>query len=163
MHDTDLAYLAGVVDADGYVTATMSTKKERTYFGVQLGITGSDPAPHQLAAELFGGRVNVHRPTRNPRHKDQHHWQLGGAKAVEPIEALLPFLRIKRDRALLVLELQAALDEDRLFRAEGGVPWLPVGHDRTANYRARVEEIRTAGRELDGRTWDQYPKETADA
>lgn len=156
MRDTDLAYLAGVVDADGYVTATMSIRKRATYFGAQIGITGSDPAPHQLASELFGGKVNVHRPTRNPRHKEQHHWQLGGTRAVGPIEALLPHLRIKRERAELVLALQADLDEDRLWRPEGGVPWLPVGYDRTPSYRAQVEEIRACGR-----TWDEYPETTA--
>ena len=68
MRDVDLAYLAGVIDADGYVTATRSE----------------------------------HRP-------------------------------------------------------EGGVPWLPVGHDRTATFSQRVDEIRAAGRELDGRGWDEYP------
>ena len=47
-----------------------------------------------------------------------------------------------------------------MFRSEGGVPWLPVGHDRTESYRALVQEIR-AGRVLDGRTWDGYPGDAA--
>ena len=34
---TDLAYLAGVVDADGYVTATRSRHAGRLYFGAQIG------------------------------------------------------------------------------------------------------------------------------
>lgn len=38
MLDTELAYLAGIVDADGYVTATMSTHAGRLYFGAQVGI-----------------------------------------------------------------------------------------------------------------------------
>ena len=38
---------------------------------------------------------------------------------------------------------------DGFLRPEGGVPWLPVGHDRTATFSQRVDEIRAAGRELD--------------
>ncbi len=158
MHDVELAYLAGIIDADGYVTATMSTHKGRTYFGAQVGITGSKRQPHDLAASLFGGKVSVHRPTRNPRHLDQYHWQISGHGAIEPITAVLPYLRVKHERALLVLDLQERVDEIALWRPDDGVPWLPVGHDHTASLRVLVEEIRAAGRELDGRTWDQYPE-----
>lgn len=148
MSDVDLAYLAGVIDSDGYVTATRSERKGRLYFGAQIGITGSCRAPHDLAAALFGGNVNTHRPSRNPNYKPQHHWQLGGRRAVPAIEAVLPYLRVKHARAELVLELQRDLDEAREFAAEGGVPWLPVGYDRARGFSAQVDEIRT----LDGRT-----------
>ncbi len=159
MSDLELAYLAGIIDADGYVTATRSQRRGRWYFGAQIGITGSRREPHDLAVSLFGGKVNTHRPTRNPKHLPQHHWQLGGRRAVPAIEAVIPYLRIKRDRATLVLELQASVDEAREHAAEGGVPWLPVGHDRTRDFLAAVDEIRAAGRELDGRTWDEYPQD----
>ena len=45
MRDVDLTYLAGVIDADGYVTATRSERKGRLYFGAQVGITGSRRQP----------------------------------------------------------------------------------------------------------------------
>lgn len=45
MRDVDLAYLTGVIDADGYVTATRSERKGRLYFGAQVGITGSRRQP----------------------------------------------------------------------------------------------------------------------
>lgn len=57
MRDVDLAYLAGVIDADGYVTATRSERNGRLYFGAQVGITGSRRQPHDLASSIFGGRV----------------------------------------------------------------------------------------------------------
>ena len=157
MSETDLAYLAGIVDADGYVTATMSTHKGRLYFGAQVGITGSKRQPHDLAASLFGGKVSIHRPTRNPAHLDQFHWQRTGRGSVEPIESLLPYLRIKKERAYLVLELQARVEEIADARPGGGVPWLPVGYDHTTSLRNMVEEIRSAGRGLVRRTWDEYP------
>lgn len=163
MRDIDLAYLAGVVDADGYVTATASTHKGRKYFGAQVGITGSRREPHDLAVSIFGGKVSSYRPNRDrAHHLTQHHWQINGRKAVPIIQALLPYLRIKAHRAQLVLMLQEQVDLLREFREMGDpAPWMPANWDPTPSLMAMVEEIREtgvrAGRELDGRTWDQYP------
>ena len=165
MHsDTNLAYLAGVIDADGYVTATRSVHSGRQYFGAQIGITGSDRAPHDLAADLFGGNVTSHQPRHGrAHHRLQFHWQRAGVRAVPVINAVLPYLRIKADRAHLVLDLQEQVDWIRATRGDDDpFPWMPAGYDPAASLSARVDEIRSssirAGRELDGRTWDQMPE-----
>lgn len=167
--DTDLAYLAGIVDADGYITATMSTRRGTTYFGAQIGITGSRREPHDLAAELFGGRVSSHDAQgERAHHKLQFHWQRGGRSAVEPITALLPYLRVKREQADLTLQLQERLEELRITREMGDfAPWMPAGWDPTPSLTRDVLAIRALharrgrpanGGELDGRTHDAYPE-----
>lgn len=145
---TDLAYLAGVIDADGYVTATRSVHSGRTYVGAQVGITGSRREPHDLAARLFGGTVSAHRPTRNPRHLTQYHWQRGGRRAVPAIRAVLPYLRVKALRAQLVLDLQDEVDLLRMTRELGDfAPWMPAGWDPSPALSAAVDEIRASGHE----------------
>lgn len=164
---TELAYLAGVIDADGYVTATRSRHAGRLYFGAQIGITGSERAPHDLASKLFGGKVTSHRPNRlRAHHRTQFHWQRGGSGAVPIVAAVLPYLRIKADRARLVLELQEQVEWIRALRGDDDpFPWMPARYDPTHGLSALVDEIRgsstRAGRELDGRTWDQYPEVVA--
>lgn len=146
MHaETDLAYLAGVIDADGYVTATRSRHGGRLYFGAQVGITGSDRAPHDLAATIFGGNVTCHRPNRlRAHHRLQFHWQRGGSGAVPIITAVLPYLRIKADRARLVLDLQEQVEWIRAMRGDDDpFPWMPAGYDPTANLDSLVDEIRS--------------------
>lgn len=153
---TTLAYLAGVIDSDGYVTATRSTRKGATYYGAQVGITGSRSEPHDLAAETFGGKVTAHSPGGNrSHHLTQFHWQIGGVKAVPIIEALLPYLRIKNDRALLVLELQREVNELRFAIREGEdpYPWAPAGYDPSPMFNTLVEEIRESSK---GQRWDDY-------
>lgn len=142
---TDLAYLAGVIDADGYVTATRSTHKGRLYFGAQIGITGSDRAPHDLAATLFGGNVNCHRPNRlRAHHLPQFHWQRGGTGAPPIITAVLPYLRIKAERAHLVLELQEQVEWIRATRSDDDpFPWMPAGYDPQTHLSELVDEIRS--------------------
>lgn len=146
MRDTDLAYLAGIVDADGYVTATRSVRRGAVYHGAQVGITGSRRQPHDLATSLFGGKVLAHSPGRGrEHHRTQHHWQAGGDRAVPVIEALLPYLRVKAARARLVLDLQECLIERRACRLNGDpFPWAPAGYDDTAMLDALVAEIREA-------------------
>lgn len=156
--ETDMAYLAGIVDADGYVTASMTTRKGRTYFAAQVGVTGSCREPHDLAAELFGGNVSAHRPTGGrEHHKLQFHWQLSGRGAVPVITALLPFLRVKQLRAQLVLELQNTVNEYRACRylfGDSAPPWMPAGWDPTPGLRSQVEEIRGSVGRIP--TWE-YP------
>lgn len=149
MNDTsaiDLAYLAGIIDADGYVTASMVDRGGGTYFGAQIGITGSSPEPHHLAARIFGGNVNCHKPGgARAHHLMQFHWQLNGRRAVPAIEAVLPFLRFKADRASLVLQLQEEVDWIRIARqlGEDPAPWAPAGWDPGSSLRALVEDIRS--------------------
>lgn len=162
-HETDMAYLAGIVDADGYVTATRSVRRGVPYYGAQIGITGSRREPHDLAAGIFGGRVSAHSPGGGrSHHLTQFHWQRGGRAAVPAIEELLPYLRVKRIRAEQVLELQAAVDERRLALAEGDdpYPWWGPDYDYTTTFDALVAEIRSSSR---GRTWDEYPQEVSHA
>lgn len=156
MNPLHLAYLAGVIDADGYVTATMSTRNGRTYFGAQVGITGSCRDPHDLAVATFGGKVLSHSPGKGrEHHRRQFHWQMGGKRAVPVIEAVLPYLRIKADRAEMVLDLQEQVTMYRTFSqlGHGECPWQPAGWDPTPSLKRLVENIRATH----GRTWGGYP------
>lgn len=144
MRDVDLAYLAGMIDADGYITATMSTRSGTTYFGAQVGITGSRREPHDLAASLFGGNVTRHHPAGDrSHHRTQYHWQMGGRRAVPVIAAVQPHLRVKVAQAELAIHLQARADELSAARLSGDpAPWLLPGDRGDAGLRLLVEEIR---------------------
>lgn len=165
-----LAYLAGVIDSDGYVSAARSTHQGRLYYGAAVGIAGTDRQPHDLAAGIFGGNVRRYLPRKDrAHHRPQFQWQRYGESARPVLEAVLPYLRVKRDRAALALELQDLLVESRLPDDADPFPWAPAGWNPGPSLDALVAEIReqqsrtgstrvAAGRELDGRTWDEYPE-----
>lgn len=153
----ELAYLAGIIDADGYVTATRSVRQGRVYYGAQIGITGSRREPHDLAARIFGGNISAHQPgAEKSHHLTQFHWQRSGSKATGIIQAVLPYLRIKRVRAQLVIELQDALDERReLLKADiDPFPWALPDFDPNQMFDAMVSDVRDSSR---GISWDEYP------
>lgn len=144
MRDVDLAYLAGIVDADGMISVQRSLRPQRMYYAARVGITGAARAPHDLAAGLFGGNVRscVIRPGTRP----QFVWMLHGTRAVPVLRALAPFLRVKREQAAVALAVQAVLAEGydgaRLhelraecsalnFRSRPSLDWTPAAAGET--------------------------------
>lgn len=164
---TTLAYLAGMIDGDGYITIARSTAKGKDYFAAQVGIAGTRREPHDLAARLFGGAVYCYRPA-NPRHRPQFQWQRMGKAAVPVIEAVLPYLLIKTDHALLALELQEHVAQ---CTTDDPFPWFSPSYDPISAMRRMRDEMidmnqsrnkvrigkKAAGRQLDGRTHDGFP------
>lgn len=162
---TTLAYLAGMIDGDGYITITRSVRSGKEYFGAQIGIAGTRPEPHQLAASLWGGVVSRYEPA-NPNHRAQYQWQRMGASAVGAIQAIYPYLLIKKEHAELALELHDYVCE---ARSEDPFPWFGPNFDPLIRMRAMRDEMialnqsrnrvgkKAAGRLLDGRTWDEVP------
>lgn len=165
MRDVDLAYLAGVIDSDGYISAANSTHKGRRYFGAAVGIAGTRRDPHDLAAGFFGGSVRIYYPKDGrAHHRPQYQWQRYGRSAVPVISAVLPYLRVKAEQARLALELQETVDEARVMRShEDPFPWFGPDYDPTDGLAYMADEVRAlnirgAGRELDGRTHDAFPR-----
>lgn len=104
-----LAWAAGFIDGEGTVTIVKETGKNQhgpiTRHRVLLSCSQANTRrPLDILAELFGGTVQLQkRPTRvgNPVWT----WRVYGGSSVRPaLEALLPHLVVKRERAELVLD-----------------------------------------------------------
>lgn len=112
MHTT-YAYLAGILDADGFITIQRTTKNRvapsghewsPTYYTAKVGIAGTRDAPHRLALEVFGGSITTYKPA-NVNHRTTHQWNISGPKAGIVLRAVLPYLRVKHRQAELALDL----------------------------------------------------------
>ena len=159
--DLTFAYLAGVIDSDGFITINRSVRKGKAYFGAVIGISGTRPQPHELAASLWGGTVSCYQP-KNPQHRPQYQWSRQGDGAVAPILAVQPYLRIKQEQARIALEAQEHVLEGR---GDDPYPWFGPHYDPSSVLNELRNEMvfvlnqgrRNAGRELDGRTHDAFP------
>jgi hypothetical protein len=134
---TTLAYLAGMIDGDGYISITRSIRAGKEYFGAQVGIAGTRREPHDLAASLWGGVVSCYKPA-NPLHRPQFQWSRVGATAVIVIEEISPYLLIKREHAALALELHEHVCE---ARAIDPFPWFSPDYDPVVVMRAMRDEM----------------------
>lgn len=137
--DLELAYLAGMIDADGYITIQRRRREGKVYFGVKVGIAGTRREPHDLAAELFGGSVNAYSAKKR-KHRPQFQWSRFGADAAEVITLIRPYLRIKREQARIALEMQ----EHLMLGRDPYSPflWMGLDYDPDELSEELAEEMR---------------------
>lgn len=112
--ETTLAYLAGVIDSDGYITIKRSTYHSRVQgknwnpsYQEVVGIKQVAPEAIDLLHGLFGGYRGTQRPSAK-HGKPLHTWQVTNLQAAKLILALRPYLRIKARQADVALELRAS-------------------------------------------------------
>ncbi len=161
-----LAYLAGIVDADGYITINRSQRGPYIYHAPQVGIAGTRREPHDLAASIWGGNVGKYEP-KFAGHLPQFQWSRQGQSAVAVIEAIRPYLRIKADQADLALELWQHCEDGRNTQPDP-FPWFGPHYDPlTVRDGMRAEmvglnlsrrRLRKNGRRLDGREHNEFPE-----
>ncbi|MHA4819453.1 hypothetical protein ACXZ65_34450 [Streptomyces aculeolatus] len=148
---TTLAYLAGVIDSDGYITVHRSVRSGKAYYAARIGIAGTRRQPHDLAASLWGGTVSLYQP-KNPRHRGQYQWSRSGDGAYGPISDVLPYLRVKKEQAHLAIEAQ---DHILHGRGDDPYPWMPPDYDPgpfLAEIRHEVVRVLNQDRRADTRT-----------
>jgi hypothetical protein len=103
--DPTFAYLAGVIDSDGWISIGRGRHRSGApRWFPRVGICGTRPEPHALAVATFGGRVRSY-VNRDVRYRLMLEWARSGAEAVRVLDALLPFLLVKRAQAELALEV----------------------------------------------------------
>lgn len=163
--ETTLAYLAGMIDGDGYISITRSVRKGKEYFGAQVGIAGTRREPHDLAASIWGGKVSEYAPA-NPHHRPQFQWSRVGESAVIVIEAIYPYLLVKKEHAELAVELHELVLNTR---TDDPFPWFGPDYDPIPEMRTLRERMieanqsrnkvgkKAAARLLDGVEHNAFP------
>src|SRR2546425_9865365 len=102
-----LAYLAGIVDGDGYFKVSRTYRTSRTvhpYYATTVGVSQLWPGEGvRIFAAAFGGFIE------DPRKISIGRWmarcEVRGSKAESAARRLLPFLQLKRNQAILLLEI----------------------------------------------------------
>jgi hypothetical protein len=119
------AYIAGVIDSDGWFTIHRNVKQGvKPIYSPRMGINQAEMPAVELARSMFGGSLKVvDHQSRHGHGKPLHCWVIGSDGLIEAVEELLPHLRLKWAHALCVLMLQKNIREyKKAFRAvRGGV------------------------------------------
>lgn len=100
--DHQLSYMAGFFDGEGCIHIGY-TNKEHTGYRLMVSVSQQDPAPLELYAGLFGG-YNIKRVNRPSGWA--YTWRAYSWAAGDCLTALLPYLVVKRDEALVGLAFQ---------------------------------------------------------
>jgi hypothetical protein len=121
-----LAYLAGVIDSDGTIGIKRSTYAMRVrgdagspMYSERIHIRQVERAALDLFAATFGGSVTTARAS-TPNGRPLFVWGQTDRKAARALDALLPYLRIKRTQAENCLALRAVKVESASARVAVG-------------------------------------------
>jgi hypothetical protein len=108
---TDLAYAAGVIDSDGYIGVQHSDYRVRVRkdsqtptYSARIIVKQVEPQAVDLLRAMWGGYRGVQGPSAK-RGRPLHAWEVHSAGAGRALEAMLPYLRIKREQAKNALEV----------------------------------------------------------
>lgn len=109
----DLAYAAGIIDGEGCIyTRVYMPKQGRDNIStiLQLQLTMCSETVVAWFAKMFGGDVFVSQPPSANR-RTRFTWQFRGRIVGKVLESLLPYLKEKRQRAILAIELAKLITE----------------------------------------------------
>src|SRR3990167_6987924 len=120
MKQTTIAYLAGLVDGEGYIgiKKTRSPHSVSPLYHERIQVRMVHEGSIKFLADTLGGKYYVEKP-RSAQGRPLFFWQASDALACRILETLLPFLIIKRESALTVLALRVS-KSDPLSRIRGG-------------------------------------------
>ena len=134
MKKIDCAYAAGIFDGEGCIHIT---RNNRGSYALIVTVGNNNEWLVKWLQFAFGGYIGTHVSTLSRRPCFQ--WQLSANKAVEFLQAIMPYLRIKKPQAELAIQFQSkrnhcgisstpeqnALNEaDRLLMRHYKKPWL---------------------------------------
>src|SRR5882762_2657083 len=110
-----LAYLAGIIDGEGYIQISPGGEI-RSKYGIRhhqigLGCTMVRPEVIYILQEAFGGKVRRVNPKKEKRHvhSPQFVWIIRSKLAAAAIARIRPFLILKTKQADLALAFQKTM------------------------------------------------------
>lgn len=125
---TELAYLAGFFDGEGYVGISNDRPKwakGNVYLRLRVNITQKDDTVLSMLKDIYKGTIN--------KGKDGiYKWYVDGNSAVIFLKDILPFLIIKKKQVELALEFAS----------------LQVGKSKTIEQKNRQQQIAVEIKEL---------------
>lgn len=107
----DLAWAAGILDGEGSIFVMKQGRQDRerdTNYILRVSVQSTDPYMAKEMASIFpDGAVFSQQVDKRPNNSNTLKWQVSGRKAANVLKELLPFLRVKKEQALLAINFQS--------------------------------------------------------
>jgi hypothetical protein len=106
----EMAYLAGAMDADGSFSLIKRQAQGARipWYTPMLQFAGVETSIQNILHKFFGGSLLVAKSYTMPngkKTKSQLHWKVrGGDNCIKPLEKLIPYLILKKERARYLLD-----------------------------------------------------------
>lgn len=141
-----LAYFAGIFDGEGSVYVIYRDKpslnpngqRRETVFSY-IKVANNNINLMRWLVENIGGAFGYVVKSGGPHGKAQYQWRLCGSQAQPLLEAIIPLLIVKREEAVLMLEMRALVREKTTGRNR---PLPQADRDARREVYERYRELR---------------------
>lgn len=148
MNDLLTAYLAGVMDSDGWFTikrhAANSAYRDSFTYSEFAGCGQTSPEAVEILQSNFGGTIRIRSRKTAGNWKPMHYWVVSNKLAAVVARELRPHLRVKAAHADLIIALRES--KDAPWDRSRSVPGRPRGRslapDVVAKRHVMYEQIR---------------------
>ncbi len=103
MEETDLAYAAGIVDGEGWVSF-LHCGKERKSLSLTVAVSNTNILLLQWLKSSFGGNAYLSRDGHRLNRKDVYTWGIFSLPALEFLKLIYPYLRLKKSQAEIAIK-----------------------------------------------------------
>ena len=106
MNKERIAYIAGIIDGEGCITITRRKirrlKTDNWYYEPQVIISNTNKELLRFCAECYGGWITKLRKCKS-NHSIAYQWKVTGNEMRSLLDAVNPYLIVKRKQANIVL------------------------------------------------------------
>ena len=107
MKETDLAYIAGIIDGEGYIFAPCYKYGDKQHYGVTVGLEMADEIIPRWIQSCFGGKV-YRREYQNTKFKPIFIWHCPRSVAEHFLHSIYPYLILKKPHAEVAFRIWAS-------------------------------------------------------
>jgi hypothetical protein len=133
-NDTEMAYFAGFFDGEGCVAIYVHK--------YVVSITNTDVRPLKRAKELWGGTINVQkRETLQGALQDLRRWSVYGRNSREFLNAILPYLIVKKEQVNIYLAILDLLPNKPI----GSIGYSKNTHDTIYDGATKLRQLKREG------------------
>lgn len=131
------AYWAGFFDGEGCV-AIITHGRPGKYYQLKLNVSQAERSILDELQTDFGGNVRLHSPA-NGKHRESWAWHISDNGALNFLDHITPYLKIKKTQARLGMEFQVRKNlETRSHRG----PYNPLTKEQIDYRHAMYEQMR---------------------
>lgn len=110
MKETDIAYIAGIIDGEGCITVSICSpylkhKEVSQVYAPIIRVAMTDKNIIYWLQNITGEGNIYFIKSRNYRHKDIWDWRLSTGNGARLLKQIKPYLKVKRLQAELFIEL----------------------------------------------------------
>lgn len=131
--ETDYAWAAGFFDGEGCV----SIYSQKRYTCARVHIVQKDIGPLLRFQVIFGSKERIGSVTRSNRKHRYYRLTFSGQRAADVLAKMLPYLTLKREVALVALQLQDSVNKFSVRERLAVLPESEMEYRRSLSGRAK--------------------------